>query len=237
MSHMVSLFSVALLLTIWFLWFRNIERPALVQAVALGAAGGLVLLVRLQDAPFLLLPYGYLLLQSIQTWRAGNTRAAQHWFLCGLITSAFTLIVFAPQLAVWQQLYGTWAVSPYFEDHIPAFNWLHPQIFGVLFSTFHGLFTWHPIYLFALCGLTVVAKQDRRLAIALADAAAAGSLYRRRVVGLVAGRFVWWAHVSQCDVDLGAWSRGMPGVVTRHAVYSILCLRLGCCSFVGTVSR
>src|SRR5215207_4519089 len=27
MSHMVSLFSVALLLTIWFVWFRNIERP------------------------------------------------------------------------------------------------------------------------------------------------------------------------------------------------------------------
>jgi hypothetical protein len=185
MSHMVSLFSVALLLTIWFVWFRNIERPAIVHAAALGAAGGLVLLVRLQDAPFLLLPYGYLLLQLIQTWRAGHPRAAQHWFLCGLITSAFTLIVFAPQLAIWQQLYGTWAVSPYFEDHIPAFNWLHPQLFGVLFSTFHGLFTWHPIYLFALCGLTVVAKQDRRLAIALTTLLLL-ELY------IVAAWWAWW---------------------------------------------
>jgi hypothetical protein len=168
MSHMVSLFSVALLLSIWFVWFRNIEQPALRRAAALGAAGGLVLLVRLQDAPFLLLPYGYLLIRCIQTWRAGSIRAAQHWLVCGLIAMPCTLLVFAPQLAVWQHLYGTWAVSPYFEDHIPAFQWLHPQLGGVLVSTFHGLFTWHPIYLFALCGLAVVAQQDRRLAILLA---------------------------------------------------------------------
>ena len=185
MSHMVALFSVALLLTIWFLWFRNIERPALVRAAALGAAGGLVLLVRLQDALFLLLPYGYLLLHCIQTRRAGSIRAAQHWFLCGLVTIACTLIVFAPQLAVWQQLYGTWAVSPYFEEHIPAFDWLHPQIGGVLFSTFHGLFTWHPIYFFALCGLTVVAKQDRRLASVLA------ALLLLEIY-IVAAWWAWW---------------------------------------------
>jgi len=58
MSHMVSLFSVALLLTIWFLRLRDVAALSLATAAMLGAAGGLVLLVRLQDAPFLLLPYG-----------------------------------------------------------------------------------------------------------------------------------------------------------------------------------
>ncbi|HKF93256.1 MAG TPA: hypothetical protein VKB96_01385, partial [Gammaproteobacteria bacterium] len=227
MSHMVSLFSVALLLTIWFVWFRNVERPTLVRAVALGAAGGLVLLVRLQDAPFLLLPYGYLLLQCIRTWRAGSIRAAQHWLLCGLITSACTLIIFAPQLAVWQQLYGTWAVSPYFEDHIPAFDWLHPQIGGVLFSTFHGLFTWHPIYLFALCGLAVVAKRDRQLAIALV------ALLLLEVY-IVAAWWAWWQGDSfggrMFLSAIWIWVLGLAGAIewvrARRLFYPMLVVGL-----------
>jgi hypothetical protein len=167
MAHMVSLFSVALLLTIWLLRFWNADTPALAQAAILGAAGGLVLLVRLQDAIFLLLPCGYLLVRCIQEWRAGKLHQAQRWFCCGLITAVMTLIAFLPQIIVWQQIYGTWAVSPYLSDHTPTFYWLQPQLGGVLFSTFHGLFTWHPIYLFALGGLAVVAQRDRRLALAL----------------------------------------------------------------------
>jgi hypothetical protein len=185
MAHMVSVFSVALLLTIWFLRFRSKDVPRPIQAAWLGIAGGLVVLVRLQDAIFLLLPYVYLLVRCVQEWRAGRLQMAQRWFWSGVITALMTLIAFLPQIIVWQRLYGTWAVNPYLSEHTPAFYWLQPQLAGVLFSTFHGLFIWHPIYLFALGGLAIVAQRDRRLALALAGVLLL-DLY------LVAAWWAWW---------------------------------------------
>ena len=118
----------------------------------LGAAGGLVLLVRLQDAPFLVMPYGTILIRCIEAWRSRNTARAYHWFGLGVLTALLTIVVFSPQIIAWQILYGTWAPSGYLSDHTPAFYWLQPHVVAVLFSTFHGLFTWHPIYLLALTG-------------------------------------------------------------------------------------
>jgi hypothetical protein len=167
MSHMVSLFSVALLLTIWFLRFRGTQTPSVTMAALLGAAGGLVLLVRLQDAPFLLVPYGFILVRTIQFWRRGDVRNARRWLVLGLVAGLMTVIAFLPQILTWDILYGTWAVSPYLSEHNPAFYWLQPQIGGVLISTFHGLFLWHPIFLFALIGLALMLRHDRVLAFGL----------------------------------------------------------------------
>jgi hypothetical protein len=185
MAHMVALFSVSLALTVWFLRFRGAATPALADAALLGAAGGLVVLVRLQDALFLVLPYGYLIVRWAQAWRAGDRRAARRWLWSGLLTAAVTLIVFSPQIVVWQRLYGTWVASPYLSERTPAFYWLQPRLGGVLFSTFHGLFSWHPIFLFALAGLAVVARRDQRLALALA-----GLLLLDLYV--VASWWAWW---------------------------------------------
>jgi hypothetical protein len=185
MSHMVSLFSVALLLTIWFLRFRGTETPSVAMAALLGAAGGLVLLVRLQDAPFLLVPYGFILARTIQSWRRGDVGRAGRWLVLGLAVGVMTVIVFLPQILTWVILYGTWAVSPYLSEHNPAFYWLQPQIGGVLVSTFHGLFLWHPIFLFALVGLALLLRRDRVLVLGLLAVLVLD-------VYIVAAWWAWW---------------------------------------------
>ncbi len=185
MSHAVSLFAVALLLTIWLERCWGAPAPALGWCALLGAAGGLVLLVRLQDAPFLLLPAGHGLLRLGQALRAGDRAAARRWLLGGLAAGACALLVFAPQLLVWQRLYGVWTTSPYAEDHNPPFYWLRPQLGGVLFSTYHGLFTWHPVLLGSLAGLLLWARRGGALPLALLGVLALN-------VYVVAAWWAWW---------------------------------------------
>jgi hypothetical protein len=212
MSHMVALFSVAALLTIWFLRFRGADEPNLLWAALLGVAGGLVLLVRLQDAPFLVLPYSYLLARLLNAWRAGDARQARRWLLAGLLVGACAVLVFALQLVIWRRLYGTWLTSPYTSDHDPPFYWLQPQVGGVLFSTFHGLFTWHPVYLLALAGLTMVGQRDLGLALGLL-ALLAIEVY------IVAAWWAWWQGDSFGGrMFLSAtwiWVLGLAGLVER----------------------
>jgi hypothetical protein len=121
-----------------------------------------------------------------------------------------TALVFAPQLVVWRRLYGAWLTSPYASDHDPPFYWLQPQIGSVLFSTFHGLFAWHPIYAFALVGLAVVARSDRRLALGLL-ALLAIEVY------IVAAWWAWWQGDSFGGrMFLSAtwiWALGLAGLI------------------------
>jgi hypothetical protein len=191
MAHMVSLFSVSLLLSCWFFWLRRAQRPLLLwQAALLGAAGGLVPLVRLQDTFLLLLPYGTLAVYMLWAWQAGEYGQARAWLRAGVVAASCTVLVFVPQLIAWQQIYGTWLEIPYLSNHgsashssgpnmaeasnlsnrnqNSAFNWLNPKIAEVLFLPFRGLFIWHPVYLLATIGLLVLARRDRSMALLLA---------------------------------------------------------------------
>jgi hypothetical protein len=185
MSHMASLFSVALLLWTWLAYFYRADRPRLSQAALLGVAGGLVILVRLQDAPFLAIPYGYGGLRLLGALRRGERAEARRWLGLGLMAGALTLLVFSPQLLAWRSIYGAWVANPYLADHDPAFSWTSPQIGAVLFSTFHGLFSWHPIYLIALAGLLRLRRGDGGLLAGLL-AVLACELY------IVAAWWAWW---------------------------------------------
>jgi hypothetical protein len=186
MAHMVSLFSASLLLSCWFWWLHRAQRPpALWQAALLGAAGGLVLLVRLQDAFLLLLPYGTLALYMLQAWQAGEYVRVRQWLRAGVVAACCTVLIFVPQIIAWQQIYGTWLALPYLSDHDPAFTWLSPHIAGVLVSPFRGLFIWHPVYLLATIGLLVLARRDRSMALWLA-------LLLALNIYIVASWWAWW---------------------------------------------
>jgi MFS family permease len=184
LSHMVSMFSVSVLLTVWFLKFWRTTAPSVWSAALLGLASGGVLLVRLQDAPFLLLPILHLSWRFVQSLRQ-RTGHAWHWLRCGLVAALGGLIAFAPQLLVWKHVYGAWMILPYLQDHDPPFYWRTPQIFSVLFSTFHGLFLWHPIYFLALIGVLYLRKSRPRFALVLLSLLAAD-------VYLVGAWCMWW---------------------------------------------
>ncbi len=165
MAHMVSLFSGALLLSAWSKWMRRADPPSIAEAALVGVAGGLVMLVRLQDAILLLLPYGYMLVRSIAAWKTHGRGEALPWIGKALAAGSVTLLFFVPQLVVWQRLYGTWTTIPYAHTHDPAFYWFQPQLYGVLLSSYHGLFSWHPIYFLAVIGLALLARREPALVL------------------------------------------------------------------------
>jgi hypothetical protein len=210
MAHMVALFSVSALLTLWFTRLRGPATPSFWDTLALGAAAGLVPLVRLQDAIFVAIPALWVAARIAGAALAGRRGEAAGWLGRALLAGCAGLLVFSPQLAVWRELYGTWNASPYMAERTPAFFWLAPRIGPVLFSSFHGLFAWHPIYLAALVGLLVVVRRDRWAGAALLLALAANTY-------VVAAWWAWWQGDSfggrMFISAMWIWLLGLAGCV------------------------
>ena len=141
-SHTFSACGVAAFLYLWW-WGR--DHRSVWGWFALGLLGGLMGLIRFQDGPLLLIG----LLDRPRRW----------WYL--LVFFGGVLVAFAPQLPVDQALFGTWLPArPAGQDlqFFPGHYW------DVLFSSFHGLFSWTPIALLAVAGFWFV--KDRRLQVA-----------------------------------------------------------------------
>jgi hypothetical protein len=159
MSHACSLFTVALFLELW-LGFR--PAPTFSQWVCLGMAGGLVTLVRLQDATWLALP----VIDALLAFKSGRgallLRQLKGFLGFGLAAG----IVFMPQMAIWRVLNGSSTRIGYLQTKA-FFHWFAPEILEVLFSLRHGLYLWHPVLLLATAGLILLYRKDRSLSLLL----------------------------------------------------------------------
>jgi hypothetical protein len=90
--------------------------------------------------------------------------------------------VFAPQMIVWNVLYG----QPFTGPQGPSFlRWSEPHVIDVLFSDNHGLFTWTPIVLLSLIGVVRLARRVPGLALPV-GVVVAGSWYVNAAVA------DWW---------------------------------------------
>lgn len=157
MSHTCSLFAVALLLE---LWLASRPAPTLRQWVAMGLVGGVVALVRQPDVTYLAFP----VLDGLLAVRSNPGVALRRQLLGVLVFGLASIVLFTPQMAVWQVLYGSPFISGYLYTDLPTFFWLQPKVVQVLFSPLHGLYLWHPLYLLATMGLVWLYRRDRRLA-------------------------------------------------------------------------
>ena len=164
-AHATSWFAAAAFLTVWF---RTREHHSWFGWVALGALGGLVAMVREQDAVFLLVPVVDELLRLFP----GIQRHEQRWIrdvvrtlIGGLVMGCCAVLAFIPQLLVYRALNGTFRPSSEVSDKL---QWNAPNALRVLFDPGHGLFLWTPILLLAVVGLGFLIQRDRRLGIALA---------------------------------------------------------------------
>ena len=175
MSHAVTLFTAVLFLALWYPIPPQRSWP---NWLALGASAGLAALVRWQDGILILLPLVELI------WRLGTGQLALRKFVaCAALLLAAALLVFSPQFIMWARLYGTPLTIPQGSDF---FNWLAPKPLLTLFSTRHGLFTWHPVLLIALVGLVPLWRRDRALTLAILLLFTA-QLYLNSAIGR------WWA--------------------------------------------
>jgi hypothetical protein len=143
-SHAYSFFLFAAFLAIVERWNRDgVRRPVAARtAFLMGAAAGLIILVRHTNA---------LLLVCFAPVLRRDARAFA-------IAAAALLFVVAPQLALYYQATGRPLVSSYGEL---GFNFMSPQIAGVLLSTQKGLFFWSPVLLLACAGFVMLAQSPR----------------------------------------------------------------------------
>ena len=220
MAHASSLFAVALFL--WF-WHRTRRERSVGQWIILGASAGLMVLVR--ELNWLaLVVIGVDELHRLVT--AGRPEGA------GILTTlaqrssgylAFGLavaVVVAPQFYVYRTLNGTFGPTPFV---VEKFSALPVYTIDVLFSGFHGLFSWHPVTLVGVTGLIALWLRSPVVALAL------GGFFVAQV--LVVGSYdTWWGGASfgarrfvNCipvfALGLGAlfeWLRLRSGV-TRYA--------------------
>ncbi|MFH1132749.1 MAG: interleukin-like EMT inducer domain-containing protein [Pseudomonadota bacterium] len=160
-SHAPAAMATSLLVLLYFSWHEqwNFRRWFL-----FGATAGLVILIRPACAPFLLIPawaiFGFL----YSTARTNGLKYSLRCIVGPLFSIAAMLLVFSPQLLVWNLFYGT----PFTLPQGYSFLWWSASAWhSLLFSPRNGLLTSAPLMIFALVGLFVAIKRNRNFALCL----------------------------------------------------------------------
>jgi hypothetical protein len=154
-SHPAAMFFAAWLIDAWD---ASYDRPRTWRTwLVLGALFGATVLARPQLAL-----WGVLLVAAALddlkrvSWREQLPR----WLAAG----GLALLVFTPQLLVWNTLYGKPWIVPQGDTFMV---WSAPRWSEVLFSTRNGLFAWSPLYAVAILGLVVSLRRSPRLSALL----------------------------------------------------------------------
>jgi hypothetical protein len=146
MSHAGSAFAATLFAAAWL---RARESGRERDWRWAGLAGGLMSLVRVQDAVLLALPLVDLALRRPRPLRAAGL------FLAG--PAALGLL----QALVWARLYGFGFAGVVMQQNLVGRS--GPHLLELMFSARHGLFTWTPLFLLAAVGWLLWRGRDPRL--------------------------------------------------------------------------
>lgn len=143
MSHSVSMASVA---GFTLAWLTHRHAPSWTRWLLLGLAGGVMVIMRWQNAVVLIVPA--LLVVS--------TPARAAAFAAGVCIGAF------PQMWTWHALYGAWITQP---PVSPRLLWWEAQWLDVLWSSRSGLFATSPAAYAGAIGLVALWRRHRVLAL------------------------------------------------------------------------
>jgi hypothetical protein len=160
-SHAASLFAVSLFLFLWARWRDDLTIP---RAIGLGVAGGLIAMIREQDALFLAVPVLYGAFQVFGALRGGRWRETLRPIWTVAIVGLVSILTYMPQLLTYQVLNG--APRPN-KDVSDKMNIVSPQFWQVMTDPAHALPYWSPIVLLALGGLLLLIRRNPRLGLAL----------------------------------------------------------------------
>jgi hypothetical protein len=134
-------------------WALTLGETRWRRYVWLGVLLGIATMVRVQDIAF-----GAVLALELAAaaWRARDARPIAR----GALTLAITLVMFVPQLYVWNEYYGSWLTTPQGPGQM---RYSHPMILELLFSSRNGWLSTHPIAYAGTIGLIVGAIAGPRL--------------------------------------------------------------------------
>lgn len=133
-------------------WLRVRQAPTPRGWLVLGLLGGLMTLVRLQDAVLLVLPLADLAIRRPPRPMGLATR-----FLAG------AAVMGALQLLLWLRLYGAGFVETILRVNLVG-GGTGPHILDLLLSARHGLLTWTPLYVVCIAGWLVWLRREAGLA-------------------------------------------------------------------------
>lgn len=121
-------------------------------------------MVREQEAVFFVIPLLEIAYAMFGVLRSReNFAGLKKWFAGALVMLGGAFVVFIPQLLTYRVLNGNFLPARNVTD---KFTWDGAHILDVLFSNFHGLFTWTPVVLLAVIGLFFLWRRDKFLAAA-----------------------------------------------------------------------
>ena len=163
-SHAHSAFAVALFL--WY-WHRTRGPRSALQWILLGLLAGLMMNVYYPNALVMLVPLVESLRSYLHRWRDDSHRwaAMGRLFVGNLFFLVTAAIAFLPTLVTRWIIYGHPLQTGY--RQMSEWNWTHPELWNVLFSSNHGLLSWTPILLLSLAGLIRFRRFDGELALSL----------------------------------------------------------------------
>jgi hypothetical protein len=144
-------------------WDRTAGDPGWRRMLVCGGVGGVAMMMRGQEALWLLLPGVEAL------WHVMVGPARRRWLGGGIVLVAATLVAFAPQMLVWWYYTG----SPLHPAQVEPLRPTTPFVVVSLFSTRGGLFPWSPVVYASVAGLVFAFAREadaraRRLTLALA---------------------------------------------------------------------
>lgn len=152
-SFLFTMYACLLWLTI-----RWHEDPNWKRAAGIGAVVGMLVLVRPSEIVCVLIP----LLWGIGTGEGlqNKLKLIKENYLHIVVLALAGLAVWAPQLIYWKTLSGDLLFYTYGDE---GFNLHRPQILKVFFSYKNGWLVYTPMMIFAIFGLVVMWKRQRKL--------------------------------------------------------------------------
>jgi hypothetical protein len=144
-------------------WWKTRDDAGPWRYVGLGAIGGLLSIVRWQDALVMAVVAFDVVAQArlVGGWKQRLRFGAVS---TGLAAAAW-LVSFTPQLLAWRALYGQPFTIPQGGDFM---RWWDPALASVLASPFRGWFSWTPIAAAGLLAVPSMWRRSKRLALTAA---------------------------------------------------------------------
>lgn len=192
-GHAASSFGCGVFFVTWDRWRRDPLRPR--GWIAMGAALGLAMLMRSQNAILVVLPLATWCISAVRLGRADGSvaersraRSLGRHVLVGVLFVLCLLAVFSPQMLYLQLATGQPFDVSQGEHYM---RWGSPRIANALFSTGAGLFTWSPVMYPAVVGwiVLVARRHTRAIGVALLAVFAIDTY-------VVASVYDWWGSVG-----------------------------------------
>jgi len=178
MTHVFSFSLIAVFVYLLDCWY---EKTTFKQTFLLGLLAGLITLIRPTNILILLLFF----LWNVKTWQELVERVLfflKKWNHVLLMILSF-FIFWIPQFMYWKMQTGQYLYYSYPDDQ--GFFFGNPQIWNNLFSWRKGWLLYTPVMIFALAGIPMLWKQNRKFFIPIV-------VYVIATIYVTASWWDWW---------------------------------------------